>query len=72
MHQNEEQTFELTHVSTSGSLLRYLAVAPVINRTGENMVHVYGTVSRKFTLVILFKKFQDKEKKSNARIEIYG
>ena len=32
----------------------------------------YGTVSSKITLVILFKNFQDKQKKSNACIEIYG
>ena len=33
---------------------------------------LYGTVSRKITLVIHFQIFQDKQKKSNACIEMYG
>ena len=32
----------------------------------------YGTVSSKIILVIFFQIFQDKQKKSNARIEMYG
>ena len=33
---------------------------------------LYGTVSSKITLVVLFQNFQDKQKKSNDRIEMYG
>ena len=35
-------------------------------------IYIYGTVSSKTTLVILFQIFQDKQKKSNASIEMYG
>ena len=35
-------------------------------------VYVYGTVSSKITLVIHFQIFQDKQKKTNAHIEMYG
>ena len=32
----------------------------------------YGMVSSKITLVVLLQNFQDKQKKSNSRIQIYG
>ena len=35
------------------------------------IIKIIGTVSSKITLVILFQNF-DKQKKSNARIEMYG
>ena len=46
-----------------------------VNKHLEVWLHMqskYGTVSSKITLVILFQNFQDKQKKSNACIEMYG
>ena len=57
-----------------GSDHKILAVklVTILNGTCLAGIHViYGTVSRIIALVI-FLNFQDKQKKSNANIEMYG
>ena len=57
--------------------LKYIHVGAVLLDVSNafnslNRQTVYGTVSSKITLMVLYQNFQDKQKKSNARIEMYG
>ena len=53
-----------------GLLLHYNST--MLCDSSRDVLFIYGTVSNKITHMILYQIFQDKLKKSNARIEMYG